>query len=138
MTNTSNRTPLLCRAQIIRLERLLYMEYRPSELAEILNVSVDTVRRSYLVAGCPFRLDSKGHYWIVGTEFKSWAEEIVAERKRKKTNLMLNDEAWCFKCNRRVKLINPKSKRVNHHLELMQSNCPECGTKVNRAREAKR
>jgi DNA-directed RNA polymerase subunit RPC12/RpoP len=113
------------------------MYYRPSEIATILEVNVDTVRRSYLAAGCPCERDEKGHIWIIGTAFRVWAEEILAERKRKKSEPMAENEVWCMKCNKRVELVNPKPKRINYHLELLQSKCPECGTKVNRARRAR-
>lgn len=129
--------PLLSRPQVIRMSRLLHMKYRPSEIADILGVNVDTVRRSYLDAGCPFERDTNGHYWIVGTAFKTWAGEIIAERKRKKNKPMLENEVWCLKCNQRVELIKPTIKKVNHHLELLQSKCPVCDTRVNRARGIK-
>lgn len=132
---TDQNLPHLSRSQIIKLDRLLYMKYRPSEIAEIIGVHADTVRRSYLMAGCPYERDERGHIWIVGTEFKDWAREIIAQRKKKPTSPMKADEAWCMKCNKRVQLINPKPVKVNRYLELLQSKCPDCGTTVNRARK---
>lgn len=127
----------LSRAQVIRLSRLLEMKYRPSELAEIIGVHVDTVYRSYMPAGCPYERDSTGHIWIVGSAFRAWAKEILAIRKKRKTYHMGGDEAWCLKCNQPVKIIDPVSKRVNLYLELLQSKCTICGTTVNRAQRAK-
>lgn len=125
--------PRLARAQIIRLSRLLNMKYKPSEIASLLEVSVDTVRRSYLAAGCPHERDSSGRVWIVGTSFKLWAENVLNKRKRKSLNPMAKDEAWCFRCNKRVKINKPKKITVNRYLEILQSICPNCSTKVNRA-----
>ena len=125
--------PRLGRSQVIRLSRLLNMYYRPKEIAEILGVHPETVRRTYLAAGCPHRRDANGHIWIIGTAFKEWAEDVIAKRKRRETQPMQEDEAWCFKCKGRVKLINPKALGVNRYLEILQSSCPSCGTKVNRA-----
>lgn len=130
----SDRQPKLARAQIIRLGRLIHMKYRPSEIADLLGVNVDTVRRSYLQAGCPHERDQQGNIWIIGTVFRSWADEVIAERKRKKSKPMDEDEAWCVKCNKRVKIINPTIKPVNHYLELLQSVCESCGSIVNRGR----
>ena len=132
--NQSSREPLLSRAQVIRLGRLLHMKYKPSEIAEVLEVNVDTVRRSYLIAGCPHERDEQGRIWIVGTSFKAWAEDVLNKRKRKSLNPMAIDEAWCFKCNKRVKISSPTVKSVNRYLELLQSYCPDCGTRTNRAR----
>ena len=40
------RTPLLRHTQIIRLERILNMLYKPAELAEEIAVNPDTIYRS--------------------------------------------------------------------------------------------
>ena len=60
MSNTSDRIPKLSRPQVIRLDRLLQMDYKPFEIAELLEVHIDTVYRSYLPAGCPYEKDEKG------------------------------------------------------------------------------
>lgn len=126
--------PRLGRRQVIKLSRLLNMRYRPSEIAELIGVTAETVRTSYMAAGCPFQRDKNGHIWIVGTEFRHWAEDVIAKKKRKDTIPMEADEAWCFRCRDRVKLIDPQPLKVNLFIELLQSKCPQCGTKINRAR----
>lgn len=132
--NEPTRQPLLGRAQVIKLSRLLYMKYRPSEIAKLLDVNVDTVRRSYLASGCPFTRDSTGHIWIVGTEFTEWALDVLAKRKRKKTSPMEEDQTYCFKCKKRVEIVNPNVEISNYFLERVVSNCPECGTLCSRGR----
>lgn len=132
-----SRQPLLGRAQVIKLNRLLYMKYHPSEIADLLDVSVDTVRRSYLAAGCPFERDSTNRIWIIGTEFREWALEVLAKRKRKNTEPMQEDQTYCLKCNKRVKIINPTIEISNQFLERVVSKCPECGTLCNRGRGRK-
>lgn len=134
MVTRKDQQPKLAREQIIRLGRLIHMKYRPSEIADLLGVHVETIRRSYLTNGCPHERDEHGHIWIVGTAFRAWANEVIAERKRKKSKPMAQDEAWCMKCNKRVKIINPKVKPVNLYIELLQSVCDSCGSIVNRAR----
>lgn len=111
------------------------MDYRPSEIADLLKVSVDTVYRSYIPAGCPHERDETGHIWILGTAFKAWAEEILAERKRKKSPPMKPDEGWCLNCNERVKMNSPKIIYSARNREIIQSFCKKCGGKVNRARK---
>jgi hypothetical protein len=127
----------LSRAQIIRLTRLLHMKYRPSEIADLLGVNVDTVYRSYLLNGCPHERDSQGKIWIVGTEFRKWADEEIAERKNTSKEPMPEDQAWCVKCNQRVLMINPSVVYSGGNRQIIQSICPKCGRKVNRARGLK-
>ena len=134
MSNASDRIPKLSRPQVIRLERLLQMEYKPSEIAELLKVHIDTVYRSYIPAGCPFEKDEKGRYWILGTAFKTWAKELLAERKKRKNLPMEPDEGWCMTCNKRVKMISPKIIYSERNREILQSICKTCRGKVNRAR----
>lgn len=111
------------------------MEYRPAEIAELIDVHVDTVRRKYIAAGCPHRRDTNGHIWIVGTQFRDWAEEIIAKRKRAISKPLAENQAWCFKCRDRVLMSNPETIWRNKYIELLQSGCPKCGTKINRARK---
>ena len=132
--NEPTRQPLLGRAQVIKLSRLIFMPYRPAEIAKLLDVHVDTVRRSYLASGCPFTRDSTGHIWIVGTEFREWALDVLAKRKRKRPVPMEDNQTYCFKCKKRVKIVNPTIEVSSHYLERVVSNCPICGTKCNRGR----
>ena len=120
---------------ILRLGRLLHMEYRPAELAEELGCSLDAVYKSYLSAGCPHRRDETGHIWIVGTEFSEW---VRATLKKGKTPLA-DGEAYCLKCKAPVKMSGELAVQpVNLYLELVKGECPVCGTRVNRARARKR
>jgi hypothetical protein len=122
------------RAQIIRLNRLLYMKYKPSEIAKVLDVNVNTVYQSYLVNGCPHEKDSKGSIWIIGTEFRGWAESEIAERKKKINSPMQENQGLCLRCNKRVIMVDPRVVYSGGNREILQSICPICGTKVNRAR----
>ena len=124
----------ISRAQIIKLTRLLYMKYRPSEIAELIGVSTDTVYRTYLTNGCPHERDSKGRIWIIGTEFRNWAIEEIAEGKNKPKIPMPKNQGWCVKCNQRVLMVNPEVVYSGGNRQIIQSICPICGSKVNRAR----
>lgn len=133
------RKPNFKHRHIIRLGRLLNMKYTPAEIANEIGVSVDTVYRSYIPAGCPFEKDKKGLIWIVGVEFGKWAQTML-ERKKRPTNpeCSKSGKAWCFRCSMCVRITNAKTKPVNHHLELLQGKCEQCGGKVNRARAARK
>lgn len=127
------RQPLLKRTHIIQLGRLLDMLYKPSEIAEELGVSQDTVYRSYLPAGLPHSRDAQGRVWIHGPAFVAWAMETTAQRKNRRKGLP-DDHAWCMRCNQPVLMNRPIVKPINRYLEILQAPCPQCGVKVNRAR----
>jgi len=109
------------------------MLYKPSEIAEEIGVSTNTIYRSYLPAGLPYIRDAKGNIWIHGPAFVAWAKETISKKKSERAGLP-DGTAWCMKCNQAVQLIDPKIKPVNRYLELMQARCPQCRTKINRAR----
>jgi len=59
------------------------MKYKPSEIAKVLEIGDDVIYQNYLKNGCPFEKDDKGNIWIIGTEFREWAQREIAERKSK-------------------------------------------------------
>ena len=130
------RQPLLKHTHIIKLGRLLDMLYKPSEIADEIGVSQDTVYRSYLPAGLPHTRDEQDNVWIHGPAFIGWARETISKRKARRRPLP-DDQAWCLACKGPVPLINPKIKSVNRYLEMLQAVCPQCGTTINRARACK-
>ena len=119
-----------------KLARLLDMLYKPAEIAKELDVTYDTVMRSYVPAGCPVTRDDTGHIWIHGLTFAKWAREQIAARKKRNGEKLPADLAYCFGCKKRVKFpLNPKKIiPVNRFLEMMQAPCPICGKKVNKTR----
>lgn len=125
--------PHLKHQHIIKLTRLLDMLYKPSEIAEEIGVAQDTVYRSYLPAGLPHIRDADGRVWIHGPAFITWARETISKKKNKRAGLP-EDSAWCLKCNQPVPMLAPRIKPVNRYLELLQSTCPQCRSKINRAR----
>lgn len=127
--------PRLKRVSIIRLGKILNMLYRPSELAEDICVSVDTIYRSYIPAGMPYSKDQSGDIWINGLQFVAWAKETITKSKEKRFPLP-DDHAWCMHCNKPVKMINPIITFKNRYVEILQSKCPICGKKINRGRKA--
>lgn len=127
------RNPHLKHQHIVKLGRLLDMLYKPSEIAEEIGVTPDTVHRSYLPAGLPHLRDDDGRIWIHGPAFVAWARQTISQKKKDRIGLPENC-AWCMKCNQPVELIAPKVKIVNRYIELLQAPCPSCGTKINRAR----
>ena len=135
-----SRTPKFARSQIIRLDRLLHMRYTPTEIATEIEVSVDTIYRSYVPAGCPVERHTSGHFWIIGSEFREWVLTIRAAETPTKKRWECSEPGvgWCFRCSRCVKIMNAKIKRVNHYLELMKGECEYCGCKVNRGNSVER
>ena len=120
----------MSREQLIRTGHLLHMRYKPSELAKEIGCSVDTIYRSYIHAGCPHERDSRGHLWIVGTEFRDWARATFLRESTK----MADGQAYCLKCRRPVTIVSPRERSVNRYLAMITGKCSLCGTVVNRAR----
>ena len=131
------RSPTLKHQHIIKLSRLLDMMYKPSEIAEEIGVTQDTVYRSYLPAGLPHVRDNNGLVWIHGPAFVGWARETIS-KKRSKAKGLGENQAWCMRCNRPVEMTRPKKVYENRYIKVMQSRCPHCKTKVNRAGKVSR
>lgn len=130
------RKPIFKHAQVVKLARLLDMQYKPSELADEIGVTYDTVKRSYIPAGCPVVRDGSGRMWIHGLSFADWARAAIAEHKPKRREKLPANRAYCVSC-RRVVAFPAKPEKiipVNRWLEMAQATCPECGKKINKAR----
>jgi hypothetical protein len=124
-----------------KLSRLLDMLYKPSELADELGVTLDTIRRSYIPAGLPVIKDDTGHIWIHGLSFIKWVNSNQNARQKRDKNKCPIDESFCFSCKKRVKFPYLKPAKVmpaNRWVEMMQAPCPICGGKVNKLRGIKR
>lgn len=132
--------PRLNKLQIDCLTRLLDMEYTPTELAAEIHSTYDTVTRSYLPAGCPFRRDSKNRIWIHGVAFRDWAYKINyqgSKNKKRAHGPMSESQGWCLGCKKPVEMIQPKKRKLNNSLDLVYSLCPSCGLKVNKLQSRK-
>ena len=133
---TESTTPTFKRAQIIRLSRLLDMEYKPAEIAGELGVSLWVVYNTYMEAGCPHRREKAGTIWIHGTSFAAWAKAINKANKKKNFTIG-EDEAWCTRCNKIVKMSDPHQRRIKKNLVMVYGTCAECSGKVNRLASGK-
>jgi hypothetical protein len=123
------RKPRLSKLQLSKLGRLLWMQYKPSEVAAEIGVSAHTITHVYIPAGCPHTKDESGRIWIVGTEFAAWAVQ-TSDRHHPGMDA---DQAYCLHCKRAVKMIDPTVRWANRYIQLMAGTCAECGGKVNRA-----
>lgn len=132
--NKKMKQKLLSRPQILKLTRLLYMKYKPSEIADILDINVNTIYRNYIPNGCPHERDANGYIWIIGSDFREWAQREIAKRRNKQKIEMKPNQGYCVRCNKRVTMNDPKVIYSGGNREIIQSVCPLCGGKVNRAR----
>ena len=131
-TSTPSRKPKFGRSQRLRLSRLLNMRYTPAEIASEIGVSVDTVYRSYIPAGCPAEQGSDRRIWIVGTEFRNWVLSLQTH-KQPHPACAEPGVGWCFHCSKPVRIMQASIQPVNYYLELLQGECEFCGNIVNRA-----
>lgn len=115
------------------------MPYKPSELAEEIDTTSDTIKRSYVPAGLPVTKDDTGHVWINGLAFVKWAKKINLETRRNKRKEKLpDDKAYCVSCRAVVKFKPKTTRQIARHLDLLQAQCPKCGKKVNKIKGIER
>lgn len=112
-------------AQWNKLKRLLYMEYKPSELAEVLSISANQIYQVYVPGGCPHRRDENGRLWIVGSHFREWYIENYKKRK------VGRGEAFCRACHKVITMQNPERKEADG-LAYYLCTCPDCGNQTAR------
>ncbi len=122
----------ISRGSAMRLKGLLHMKYKPSELAQELELSTDTLYRSYLPAGAPCEKDAEGNIWIIGDLFAKWLMEFSKTNRRKQPNMkLLPGQAYCVACQKGVTLIKPRIEKPNARgVANLIGKCPDCGRKV--------
>lgn len=126
-------SPRLTKVKVQKTRRLLDMMYKPAEIAEELDIVVDTIHRSYLPAGAPCEKDTKGRVWIHGESFARWARVYLSAQAVARHVEMQDDQAWCCHCNQAVQLQDFHTSRPNGHgVANRHGKCPACGGKVNR------
>lgn len=117
------------RKNLIKLTRLHDMLYRPSEIAEEIGVTTETVYRVYLPEGAPFERDKKDDIWLHGTSFAAWVWKVYGGREKLTVKA---GEGWCCKCRTIVEMRSPRKRYTNRYIIVMQGRCPACESKVNR------
>ena len=117
--------------QLARLDRLLDMMYRPSELARELDLNPRQFYRAYIPLGCPHERDEKGRIWINGASFRDWARHVY------KKGSLGDNEAFCLTCKRPVPIEAPE-RRSKGNLTYLLSTCPFCGRRLTRIIELRR
>ncbi len=118
------------RTLIIRLPRLMEMQYTVPEIARELACSPNTVH-TLLAHGCPHQRDESSRVWIVGTDLAQWAAATLQRNRQP----LEPGQAWCCRCNQAVTMLGPLWVHPSTaHLELVSGTCAMCGTTVNRGR----
>jgi hypothetical protein len=110
---------------IVRSPGLLPMLYRIPELAEELGIPEKAVG-IYARSGLPVHVDPGGEQWINGRQFDEWLKQ--KKRPVKKRPLKQN-EGFCFKCHRAVRIKAGRIHKRGRHL-LLGGSCPKCKTRV--------
>jgi hypothetical protein len=113
-----------------RLDSLLDMMYRPSELAEEVGFNVRQVYRVYLPLGCPHERNACNHIFINGRTFREWVKSTYRKAE------MEEDEAFCLTCKRPVKMVEPV-RQEEAGLAYLVCTCPNCGRRLARIVENK-
>ena len=116
--------------QKTRLQSLLNMMYRPSEIAEEIGFEVRQVYRVYIPLGLPHERDDHNHIWINGIVFRDWIQETY-----QKTTLEEN-QAFCLTCKKAVEIHDPVYQK-KEGLKYLTCNCPQCERKLSRITDKK-
>ncbi len=111
---------------IVKAPGLLDMQYKPTELANELGIDVRAIRE-WTKNGLPHQRDHQGRLWINGRELAKW---VNLHRQRPGFTLAAN-EAYCLRCRRKVKLLQPT---ISYSVTppLLRGKCPRCSGDVNR------
>lgn len=139
-TNSSNQRlsklgPYLPQAVVLRMQRLLHMEYKPSELSEELVFPVHRIYENYIPHGMPFRRDANDRsIWIVGTEFREWANAALDKRRRRKRERKKQigeNQGYCTRCKDVVYYRDViKTKEMSQNRVIVTAHCSTCGKPI--------
>ena len=121
----------LSHSVIVRAPALLPMLYTVSEISSLLDLPDRTLRDWLAFHGAPHVRDKKKHIWINGALFADWVSEMRKKKLGMKKKLA-EDEIYCVRCNKPVKLRKPVMKPIRGTFILIQGRCPDCGTTINR------
>ena len=134
MNEKKPRSPRVSRAFVKRLQRLLDMEYRPGEIAEELEITTETIYKSYIPAGLPHRREANGRIWINGDAFSAWVHAALEKGARyasqRRTPIGPN-QAFCLSC-RQVRDFARITRRVPQSAGriFVHGVCKVCGHKM--------
>ena len=112
---------------VVAARGLLPMLYRRAELCQKLGVTGGDLHE-WMRHGLPFQRDARGHLWFDGRALAEWIETTRLSRPRHK---LKPDEAYCFRCQRAVPLIDPTERRNGRHV-LRSGKCPHCQGTISR------
>jgi len=124
---TLKRGKNLRQLMIVRAPSLLPMLYSPRELEQELGVPSRTIRE-WIKKDLPYERDARGHLWINGIAFAVWVKQ--GHTAKPKPGLA-QDEAYCFKCRRPVKLSHPQQLH-KAKLIVLRGTCPNCSRPIHR------
>lgn len=121
----------LKRNLIMKSSKLLDMEYKTSELAAVLEVNSDYLRKQIIRGlNAPHRKDAAGHIWINGQKFHQWIQTYQKEfNSVKSAKKMADREFYCVSCRKRV-IPDDFTIGLNAKNVFRVAQCPECGREI--------
>jgi hypothetical protein len=124
-----NQLPSKLKSGVIKSKAsaLYDMQYKISELCNILNIPNSTIR-GWIIAGLPHSRDARNHYWINGNDFYLWLKSKV----RKRRVPLLENQSFCFTCRKGVRVSNPQKRRIKGSMGVVIGECFVCGKKVSK------
>ncbi len=130
----SFKVPRVSRAFVLKLSRLLNMEYRVSEIADEMGITTKTIYTSYIPSGLPHRRDAGGNIWIVGTDFTTWVHAALEKGKRYANQKRLpigEHQGFCITCKKAQDFGTITKRRpMSGGRVLVYGTCSVCGRKI--------
>lgn len=114
----------------MRAPHLLPMLYPLPDLCSELGVEAATVQL-WLRNGLSFERDARQHIYLHGRIVAEWIAAMRHQPGKKKP--LPDGHAFCLHCRQPRPMSGPTPVYQAGKLRLLQSNCPVCGTKINRS-----
>ncbi len=121
------KVPKIPHAAIVRAPGLLPMLYTTRELENELQIDHRRMMQ-WVRCGLPHYRDSRNYIWINGRECAAWIENC--RKKPPKIGLPEN-EAYCMRCRKPVRIQEPEIQHLNGKT-LLKGLCAMCGSRVNK------
>src|SRR3990172_288828 len=115
---------------IMRAPYLLSLRYPLTDLCSELGVDATTIH-VWMRNGLPYERDARKHIHVHGRAVSNWIESVRCKSSPKKP--MPAGQAFCLRCRQSREMSAPTQIYQSGKLRLLQSNCPVCGTKINRS-----
>ena len=110
---------------VLRAASLMDMLYKPSEIAEELQIKKRAIYSVLIPLGLPHQRDDKGRIWLHGPAVREWLETATRGPKYK----LASNEMFCLRCFA-PRPFDKASLTKSGKFVMARATCPECGAQM--------